>query len=291
MLIDLHTHIFPDRICRTAVERLSAAGHIPPHTDGSAVGLIASMAAAGVDYSVNLPVMTRPDQVEKVNSSLIAGLGDSLARGIVCFGGLHPDYENCAAEARRLRDAGIRGVKLHPAYQQTDADSPAFMRAVAAASEAGLICVIHSGLDIGFPGRNYADPGMIARLVREVAPDRLVLAHMGGWQGWQEAADVLAGLPVYVDTAFALGPLVPLEGDSIPGGFASNLDPEGFAGLVRAYGADRVLFGSDSPWADQAAYAGFVRSSPLTEAEKELILGGNAERLLGGLPERSAAGV
>ena len=70
MKIDFHTHIFPDHIAHRTLEVLSAAGGIPAHTDGTAAGLSASMKEARIDLSVNLPVMTSPLQVHKVNESL-----------------------------------------------------------------------------------------------------------------------------------------------------------------------------------------------------------------------------
>ena len=71
MIIDFHTHTFPDRSSEKIVNHLAHIGCIPPHTDGSVIGLFSSMKEADIDYSVNLPVMTKPSQVEKVNSSLI----------------------------------------------------------------------------------------------------------------------------------------------------------------------------------------------------------------------------
>ena len=61
--------------------------------------------------------------------------------------------------------------------------------------------------------------------------------------------------------------------DTMPGGQ--------FVRFVRLFGADRILFGSDSPWQDQKAGLARIRAFPLTEQELEGILGGNAARLLG----------
>ena len=53
-----------------------------------------------------------------------------------------------------------------------------------------------------------------------------------------------------------------------------------FVTLVRRYGADKVVFGSDSPWADQMEYVRFIRESGLSESEIELVLYKNASRIL-----------
>ena len=53
-----------------------------------------------------------------------------------------------------------------------------------------------------------------------------------------------------------------------------------FCQLLQAFGAQRVIFGSDSPWSDQAAGVEAIRKLPLTQQEKAAILGENAGVLL-----------
>ena len=88
MIIDFHTHTFPAKISKSVLARLSRLSHTKYFTDGSAAGLIASMKEASVDYSVNLPVMTTADQVEKVNGALIADRESLKEQGILTFGGM-----------------------------------------------------------------------------------------------------------------------------------------------------------------------------------------------------------
>ena len=52
--------------------------------------------------------------------------------------------------------------------------------------------------------------------------------------------------------------------------------------VIRAHGADRILFATDCPWGDPAEFVRFVRALPLTEEEREQIFHENAERLLFG---------
>lgn len=94
MIIDFHTHTFPAGISASILRKLSRMSHTQYFTDGSVDGLVSSMKEAGITYSVSLPVMTRTDQVEKVNSALIADREKLEAQGILTFGGMHPDYEN-----------------------------------------------------------------------------------------------------------------------------------------------------------------------------------------------------
>ena len=288
MVIDFHTHTFPEKIAAGAVAGLRRSGGVKSFSDGTAAGLSASMKRSGIDLAVNLPVMTRPDQVPHVNGSLIRRFDELRGAGIVTFGGMHPLYDGWADEIKALAAAGIPGIKLHPAFAGIDANDIRFKRIVGAAADAGLTVLYHCGEDVSFPGHNYATVDMMLDVIDDVAPPKLVLAHMGGWQHWDEVKEKLAGAPVWLDTAYSIGPVVPddeyAEGEGEPKkkpGFAYNLSPGGFAELARAHGTDRVLFATDSPWADGAEYLGFIRSSGLCRDEIDRILGSNAEELLG----------
>ncbi len=280
MIIDFHTHTFPKKVSSGIVEKLAAKSCSAPFTDGSADALAASMKHAGVDWSVNLPVMTYAGQVEKVNSSLIAGQETLRAQGIITFGGIHPDLEDYRGELRRLRDAGIPGIKLHPAYQGVDFDDPRMMRILDYANELGLILITHAGIDIGIHDHDYCSVAQILHVLKEVRPQRLVLAHMGGWACWDAVERDLAGAPVWMDTAFAIGPITPCANADQPPFRTMNLTDEAFVRLARKHGTDRILFATDSPWEDQADYISRIERMPLTDAEKRSILGGNAAALL-----------
>ena len=280
MIIDFHTHIFPEKIAAKALEKMSIAAKTQYFADGTAKGLADSMEKAHVGMSVNLPVMTSAGQVEKVNGSLMEQADKLLAEGILTFGGMHPDYEEPKKEMRRLRSHGIQGIKLHPAYQSTEIDDIRYLRIMGHASEEGLIIVTHAGLDIGIPGKKWAPVKGILNVLRQVAPEKLVLAHMGGWSGWHEVEQWLCGAPVWFDTAFSLGPIA-VRGDAgqLPAA-TGNLSGEGFARLVRKHGADKILFGSDSPWERPALYRDIIMDSLLSSEEKDAVFFENALRLL-----------
>lgn len=279
MIIDFHTHTFPDKISSNVLAKLSSSSHTKNFTEGSVQDLLESMQRASVDYSVNLPVMTNVGQVEKVNSALIAARDTLLEQGIITFGGIHPDYENYKQELRRLKENHIPGIKLHPAYQNTDFDDPRMMRILDQASELGLIVLTHAGIDVGIHDRNYASVGQILRVINTVHPEKLVLAHMGGWGCWEEVERDLAGAPVWLDTAFSIGPITPSS--DIPPIRTANLSDSDFVRLARKHGTDRILFATDSPWEDQQDYVRRFRRTLLTASEKARILSKNAEKLLG----------
>lgn len=280
MIIDFHTHTFPKAISEKVLAKLSKLSHTKYFTDGSADGLLASMAKASIDYSVNLPVMTAAEQVEKVNSALIADRENLFAQGIITFGGMHPDYENYKKELLRLKENGILGIKIHPAYQNTDIDDMRMMRVIDFASEQGLIVLTHSGIDIGIYDHNYTSVSQILKIIDEIHPPKFVLAHMGNWGRWEDVERDLAGAPVWFDTAFAIGIVTPDETKSGTPYLSCNLSDEAFVRIVRKHGADKILFATDSPWEDQKDYVGRVNRMPLSEQEKELIFSENAKKLL-----------
>ena len=281
LIIDFHTHTFPSRVAGRVIEKLSAEGHIRHFTDASAEALTDSMREAGIDYSVDLPVATRPEQVEHINDGALRKCDETAQTGIIPFGAMHPEYENVRAELRRLREHGIRGVKLHPAFQGRDVNDLLYQRVMGAISEEGMICLLHCGCDVSYVQHNFASVPQLLELLRCVQPQKLVLAHMGAWQCWDAVEQDLAGAPVWFDTAYCFGEvrLRPGEEDLLP--FKQNLSAARFAALARKHGTDRVLFGTDSPWAPQKDYADFLRAAPLTEAEKAAIFGENAAALLG----------
>lgn len=281
MIIDFHTHTFPSKIASRVVEQLATAGHIEYYSDGSAEKLAASMKESGIDYSVNLPVMTRVDQVESVNSSLIKRKEELFEEGIITFGGLHPDYENYEEEIKKLVDAGIKGVKFHPAYQGVYINDIRYKRIVSKLSEAGLISIFHTGWDVGYPYDDFASVKGILELIEDVHPEKLVLAHFGGWQNWADVRKYLAGAPVWFDTAVCFGTIKYRDDGAEHAPFYLSLSEEEFVLTARTVGVEKVLFASDSPWAPQGMYVDFVKNSSLTEEEKDMVFSLNARKLLG----------
>lgn len=280
MIIDFHTHTFPDAISERVLAKLSRVSRTAYFTDGSTAGLLASMKQAGISYSVNLPVMTDAGQVEKVNNQLTKEREALFDKGIITFGGMHPDYADYKAELTRLKEQGIKGIKLHPAYQKTDLGDIKMMRIIDCASGLGLIVLVHAGIDIGIYDRNYSPVSQILKVIDEIHPPKLVLAHMGGWGCWEDVERDLAGAPVWLDTAFSIGALTPSrEAEGAP--YRSyNLSDEDFVRLVRKHGSGRVLFATDSPWESQEDYIRRLQNMPLTESEQEQIFSENARQLL-----------
>ena len=288
MIIDFHTHTFPDKIAEAAVDKLKHAAHMESYRNGTENSLRESMREADIDISVVLPVATYPEQAIKINNSVIEKFSDGVNAGLLSLGAIHPHTEGAEAELERLKSAGIKGIKIHPLYQDTDLDDESYIRILKKCAELELLVVTHAGLDIGVPGEARATPQMSARAIEKVNsgsdPElKIVLAHMGGWFNWNETAKVLKGLPFFADTAFSFGDIEPIKGeeDVFIEKYRHMLKADELRDLIREYGTDRVVFGSDSPWAKQKKSVEFVKNCGLDEEELLQIFEENAVRLLG----------
>lgn len=280
MIIDFHTHTFPDSIAGKVIHNLANVSCTNPASDGTISGLSASMKEAGVDYSVNLPVMTSVKQVEHINKSMITQKETLERNGIITFSGMHPDYPDYKQELKNLATHGIKGIKLHPAYQKTYFDDIRMMRIISCASELGLIVLTHAGIDIGIYDDNYCTTGQILKVIKEVQPEKLVLAHMGNWACWDAVEKDLAGAPVWFDSSFSVGPYTPYPGANPTPYFNYNLSKNDFLRIARKHGMDKILFATDSPWKNQKDYIKTFKTMDMTTEEQDMFFYKNAATLL-----------
>lgn len=271
MIIDAHTHVYPEKIVERAIKKLEAASGVPAKVNGKKEGLLESMKEAGIDYSVLLPVATSVSQVDAINEEAARTNRMGEKTGLLSFGGIHPDTENYKEVLVRVRDSGLKGIKLHPDYQATFFHDIRYKRIVEKATELGLYIMVHCGEDIGLPDPVHCPPGQILEVLSETGTDKLILAHMGGWRMWEQVEELLTGQDVYMDTAFSF--------DCMPG-VKGMLTKEQFVRIVKKHGADRIVFGTDSPWAGQKEYVDWIRQTALSPEEKEKIFSGNMKRIL-----------
>lgn len=266
MVIDFHTHIFPEKIVKRTIDHLEQAGGVKAHTNGLRDGLLNSMKQAGVDYSVVLPVVTKPSQFETINAYAAEITGKD---GIISFGGIHPDSQDYRGELDRIKELGLKGVKLHPDYQEVFIDDSRYVNIIRYALELELLVTIHSGIDIGLPQPVHCPPDRAAAMLKAVAADhagpaRIILAHTGGCDQWDDVEKYLRGSNVYFDISFTLG----------------RIPDEQLIRIIRTHGSDRILFATDSPWDGQKEDLYYFRKLGLTEEEREKILWKNGAALL-----------
>jgi len=260
-MIDFHTHAFPDHIAPEALKTLSKNKSIPYYSDGTVSGLLGSMDAAGIDTSVVLNIATKPSQTRNIIDWCLKIKSGRL----IPFASVHPsngDYKEIIA---RIRGEGIPGIKLHPMYQDFKSDDEKMFPLYEMIGASGLILLIHSGKDIAFPDDDRAAVGRILRVREKFPALKIVAAHTGGWRSWKEVYEQLAGKDIYFDI-------------SMTSSYIKS--PELFHDIIKKHSPDRLLFGTDSPWADQKKEAGLLETIDIDRDAKDKIKFKNALELL-----------
>ena len=230
-IFDAHCHIYPEALARKAVDGIVQFYDLPfDRRDGTTGTLLRIGQAAGISHFLVHSVATTPRQVSSINRFIASEVAASNG-AFTGLGALHPDSEQLERDFDELVALGLSGVKLHPDFQRFAADSTKAMDIYGLCSEAGLPVLVHTG-DCRF---DYSNPNRIARILRTFPHLRFIGAHFGGWSVWDEAAQVLSGFDnIVVDassTFYAVGPDKGRE-------------------LIRKWGADRVMFGTDYPMWD-----------------------------------------
>lgn len=264
MIIDFHTHCFPDALAPKALGGLSSRAGIAPVTDGTVRGSAECIRESGIDFAVVCSIATNARQLPKVNGFAI-DIND-LCRNLIALGSAHPEYEDLEDELQRLLDHDIRGIKIHPEYASYYIDSHEWDRVFSLCEEMGIFVVTHAGYDFISPDRIAAPPERIAKVLDRHKDLTLVAAHLGGNRYWEQVKTVLCGRDnLYFDTA-----LLHREG----------IDPSLMRSVIDTHGADKILFGSDMPWSHPKDELALLRSLGLPETDERKILGENAQKLL-----------
>jgi len=265
MIIDIHTHIFPDKIAEAVLAYLEAEIGLPGRALGTENDLRDHIAGSGTDLAVVLGVATEARLVKKTNDWLLAKRDDRFQ----LFGAIHPDFEDWPQELERLKKEGVRGIKINCLTQKIRPDDPKMYPIYEKAASEGLVILFHAGGSFknrGNPGEVLGSPERIAKVLDAFPGMKVIAAHFGGNQVLEQMKIHLLGREVYFDTSY------PPD--------LWNLAPEEVLSIIRAHGVDRMLFGTDYPWETQTRCLQYIRSLPLTEEEKQKILGENARRLL-----------
>lgn len=267
MIIDFHTHIFPEKIAARALSKLTSVINLQPSINGCAEDLRASMKKAGIDISVVLPVVTdikQFDSILRFSVFINETYSSQQEQRLISLAGIHPDDPDYKERLALLKREGFAGIKLHPNYQNIEFNDIRIKRLLYAASEIGLLIITHAGFDPYTPEHEFCNPDMILDVLEDVAPENLILAHLGSNENYDEAEEKLCGRNVYLDTAYSI----------------TRVSEARFIRMVRKHGAEKILFATDCPWAEQKTCAEVVKKCALTDWEKDLILSENARKLL-----------
>jgi len=259
MVVDFHTHCYKPLLAKKATSLIEPGSPYGPYYDGTAEGLTASMKASGIDLSVVLNIANSPMSVRAVNDFAVELLSYPQ---LIPFGSIHPAYSDNEGEINRLREHGIKGLKFHPYYQRTGLVTKEAYKAYEFSAKHDMVMLFHGGHDLKVPGDD-SNP----RLLRQIADDfkgaKLVFAHLGGWDCWDECFKLLIGRDVYLDTSFAFMFLTQSQIKFV----LDNHDPK------------KLLFGTDGPWTSAANELAETKKLPTPYLDE--LLGGNAKTLLG----------
>lgn len=264
MTIDFHTHAFPEKIAAEAIRTLSERSCLPPFSNGTAQELNDMTHDSGIDFSVVLNIATNEKQQQNVNN-FAAAL--SVCGNLIPFGSVYPRSGNAFEELDRIKALGLKGIKLHPDYQDFFVDDKALYPLYERIAELGFITVFHAGYDIGVPEPIHCTPERLAAALPYFKGAPVVAAHFGGYMCWREVEEYLAGSECYFDTSFTAG--------RIPVPLAKR--------IIKKHGTERLLFGSDMPWSSADMEKKAIERLKLGDSDTEAVLGGNAKALLGNL--------
>jgi len=258
-IADAHTHIFPAKIAQKAVGAIGDFYSIPMRHPGSPESLLESGGAIGVKKYLVCSTATRPGQVESINDFI----GDCCRRHhqFLGFATLHPGYEDIPGEVARVVEMGLRGVKLHPDFQQFCIDDPAAFPIYEACAGAGLPILFHTGDD----RYDWSAPSRMAAVARRFPGLTCIAAHFGGYNHWQDVEVYKDLHNVWFDTSSTL----------------FKLPRERALELLDTLGTRRFLFGTDFPMWDHREELDRFLSLGLPDGVRDDILYRNFQRLFG----------
>lgn len=265
MIIDAHAHIYPSSIAARAVHAIAAAYGVEDNYmagAGTAQHLIAQGEPAGVTNYIVHSVATTPHSVASINDSIAAEC--AAHPEFIGFGTMHQDFDDMEAEVARIEALGLRGIKIHPDMQRVNMDDERWMK-LYEIIEGRLPIVIHCG-DYRY---DYSNPVRLLKILKAFPKLKVDAAHFGAWSRFDVGFDVLKDAPnperLFCDTSssmFFVGQRHLVE-------------------LTRAWGVERIMFGSDYPMWDPSSELEQFITAGFTEDELELLLSKNALRFVG----------
>lgn len=259
-VIDSHVHVYPDALAIRAVPSLAARYGNSPSFDGTAAACSRHATESGIAISLNLPVATKPSQNETV-----LAFANKLNQfpGMRSIASIHPDIPDLAGAVAAIVDAGLPGIKFHAEYQAFDPLDARYDALWSMMAQANLVAYFHAGGERVFKAPYRTSPAMFVEMKRRFPSLKLVLAHLGGFQMWDEAERTLMGQDVFLDLSHTF----------------FWMDHQQILRMIRAHGAERILFGSDAPWQDVGKVLEAFLELPLSDDERRAICYTNSATL------------
>ncbi len=258
-IIDFHTHIYPQKISQRAVRSVGEFYNLHMDCDGTAAALLKLGAKCGVKGYVVCSVAVDENHVDAINNYILSEC--EAHSEFYGFGTMHADYENKIDELERIFSLNLYGLKIHPDTQKFNMDDERMFPVYDYLSQTHKPILIHCG-DYRY---DYSHPKRLVKVLDNFPNLTVVAAHFGGWSIFDLALEYLEKKNCYLDTSSSIAMIGERRAQE----------------LIRLYGADRIVFGTDFPmWRTEDELAHFEKMS-LNDEERELIFRTNAERILG----------
>lgn len=257
-IIDFHAHIYPEKIATNAIKGIGDFYSIKIDCSGTADDLVENGTESGIDRYLVQSVATVPKQVKSINDFIAEEC--RRYKSFIGFGTLHPDSENSQEDIEQILNLGLHGVKLHPDTQRFNMDDPK-MFPIYDMIQGKLPVLMQCG-DYRY---TYSRPERLKNVLRNFPKLKVVAAHFGGWSLWDLALEYLLDMNCYVDTSSSI----------------MFLGQKRAKELIRLYGADRVVFGTDYPMWSAKESIEEITGLGLRDDELEKIFSVNAKRIIG----------
>ena len=257
-IIDFHVHIYPDKIADRAVKSVGDFYNLDMDGTGTAEKVLADNKRLGVKASVVHSVAVSASRVEAINDYIASEC--KAHKEFYGFGTMHADFDNKIEETKRFLDLGLKGVKIHPDTQLFNMDDERMFELYDFLQQTKTPILIHTG-DYRY---DYSHPRRLKNILKQF-PDLVAIgAHFGGWSVFDLAVEYLKDVNCYLDTSSSF-PMIGLKRAKE---------------LIRIYGADRMVYGTDFPMWDLEKSLNDFMDLKLTEDENKLILCENAKKIL-----------
>jgi predicted TIM-barrel fold metal-dependent hydrolase len=257
-IIDIHTHIYPDKIAQKATDSVRDFYQVEgSNMDGTVDLLLQQGVKAGISRYVVLPVSNAPNRVRSINSFILEQT--QLHDCFVGFGTVHAAMENLSDEVDWILSNGLKGIKMHPDSQRFPIDDLRLFPVYDAI--AGKIPVL---LHMGDARYNYSHPVRLRRILSLFPNLQVIAAHLGGYSMYQTARELLYDTDCVFDISSSLM-------------FMEQQEAERY---IQSYGAERLAFGSDYPLWDPVTEVKRFQQLHLTDSQFEQIAHKTAERVL-----------
>ncbi|HIV47408.1 MAG TPA: amidohydrolase family protein [Candidatus Acutalibacter stercorigallinarum] len=254
---DAHAHIYPGKIAEKATASVGDFYHIPMHNVGLPHVLAQRGGEAGIDRFLVCSVATKVEQVRSINQ-FIQEKCEKYPQ-FIGLGAWHQDITDISGEMDDIQARGLRGIKLHPDFQEFMIDDPKMLDVYKEAHRRGLPVLFHTGDS----RTDFSSPHRLMNVIDKLPDFTCIAAHLGGYSEWEEARRELSGTNVYIDTSSSL----------------FKVSPEEAKENIAHFGVDHTMFGTDFPMWDPKEELERFFALGFSQEENQAMLYDNFARL------------